>query len=256
MKIVEVKGPDSADFLHRVTAGSVKLLGAGQGKAGCLLTGRSLMRAQFDLLRLAPDRFFLVAPDSCAAPLAEGLEALQFSENLEIRLTGLAAGVAKSGAKAREQESPFSVNGEGEELRWPAPVAGYEFVCGSGASPEGEWPASWEFDRIAALLPWSRDWAESTPALEAGMLPFIDRHKGCYPGQEVVELSLNVGHPARVLISVECAEPFKETMSWNGAEARVTSSASQGGRHVALLRVPWAGKDFLPPGCNLLKSHW
>lgn len=251
MRIVEVKGKDAADFLHRVTAGTVKGVAVGEGRPGLLLNGKSLVQAQFELLRTGEQEFLLASPEACAQKLAEGLEALHFSESLEIRLTERTAGIrACSGAK-REAGQSFPFFRNGEELTWNSGVPGYGYSTGINGAP-----SDFDFHRIAALQPSPSDWTETTPALEAGFFPVIDRYKGCYPGQEVVELSLNVGHPVRVLLAVESGEPFKEKISWNGAEGTVTSSASLDGKHAALVRVPWKQKDFLPPGFTLLKSHW
>lgn len=251
MRIVEVKGKDSADFLHRVTAGTVKGLEPGQGRAGCLLTGRSLVVATFELLRLEDGHFCLVTPEACAQALADGLEALHFSESLEVKLTDLTAGIRVCGGASRKEDESFPVFRNGDELSWNSAVPGYGFATGVAGEP-----GTWAYDRIANLVPSPKDWTAATPALEAGLLPVIDRFKGCYPGQEVVELSLNVGHPARVLISVASGEPFKESINWNGAEAAVTSAAEKDGHYAALVRVPWKLKDIIPPGFTLLKSHW
>lgn len=251
MRIVEVKGKDSAEFLHRVTAGSVKPVGLGEGRGGLLLTGQSKMIAQFELLHLAPGHYLLAAPDACAEALANGLEALHFSESLEIALTEKKVGVRELAGAAREEGKNFSVASDGRELSWPTPVPGYEFSSeAQGVSP------SWDFDRIAALYPQPGDWTETTPALEAGMLPFIDRFKGCYPGQEVVELSLNVGHPVRVLVAVEAGEAIPASLDWGGAQVPATSVAERAGRFRALIRLPWAKREFLPSGFTRIKSHW
>ena len=90
------------------------------------------------------------------------------------------------------------------------------------------------------------------------MLPFIDRFKGCYPGQEVVERSLNVGHPARVLIAIEGNSPITrgEKLPFEGGgEALVTSVAEANGIYRALVRVPWAKRGLAPLGFRALKSE-
>jgi folate-binding protein YgfZ len=155
------------------------------------------MIAQFDLLRLEPELFWLAAPGACAPALAENLEKVHFAEELEIRLTEI---VASPVAEANGERGRIFVWGKTDaEIRWPSGVPGFD--CQTGVSGV---PADWEYARIGAGIPWpGQDWDESTPALEAGQLYVIDREKGCYPGQEVVERSLNVGHPARVLIVVE-----------------------------------------------------
>jgi folate-binding protein YgfZ len=245
LRIVQVGGKDAGDFLHRVTAGTVKGLDPGQGRAGLLLNGQSRVLAQFDLLRVEPDRYLLAAPAECAAALAAGLEDLHFSEALEIELLDATASAVPARGVTRGDSGPFAIRGGALVLEWTSPVPDYDFSTTARDVPPG-----WEFARIGALVPWPEsEWTRGgTPALEAGMLPWIDRHKGCYPGQEVVELSLNVGHPARVLVAVEGDAP------WAGAA--VTSSAHENGKWRALVRLPWKGKDNFPPGISRLASHW
>ena len=246
LKIVEVKGKDAADFLHRVTAGTVRGLGVGEGRPGLLLNGQSRVLAQFDLLRLGDELYLLAAPEQCAAALASELEKMHFAESLEIALTDLCAAPVAAQSAKRIPAGGFAARIQAKDrIEWPSPVPGYDFSTSAVGEPE-----KWNFDRIGALVPWpSGDWvAGETPALEAGMLPWIDRHKGCYPGQEVVELSLNVGHPARVLVAVEGEVP------WDGVQ--VTSAARGNGKWRALVRLPWAKRENFPVGISRLNSHW
>lgn len=238
-KIVRVAGKDAAEFLNRVTAGPIRSVPVGQGVAGALLAGNSKVIAQFDLLRKAETDFWLCAPAECAGKLAESLEALHFSESLEIEILPDDYTVEKRGGGKREERFPAS-----EE--WPSAVPDY--VCRKGQGI----PAGWEFARIGAGYPWpGKEWDESTPALEGGLLFAIDRFKGCYPGQEVVELSLNVGHPVRVLRAFEgdraLASGEKISLEPKG-EGTVCSSAGENGRFRAFVRLPWAFRDSVPGG--------
>jgi folate-binding Fe-S cluster repair protein YgfZ len=254
MRIVEVKGKDSADFLHRITAGGVKKIAVGQGGPGLLLDGQSRMIAQFDLLRSDASRYLLAAPSACANSLAEGLEAAHFSENLEISLLPLMAGARFRVDATRSKAENFSFQMNDDEIRWPAAVPGYEF-----STVVSGFPPAWEFDRIGALVPWpAQEWDFATKALEAGMLPWIARNKGCYPGQEVVELSLNVGHPVRILLAVASREQIQagSNLPWGDASAQVTSAAENNGECRALVRLPWSKREFLPPGFIRCQFHW
>jgi folate-binding protein YgfZ len=246
LRFVEVSGKDALDFLHRVTAGTVRGVEVGQGRAGLLLNGQSRVLAQFDLLRANTTRYLLAAPEECASQLAEALENLHFAEDLTIKLTETRAAAVPAGpAAVRAPDGVFAVNLDAVMIEWVSPVPGFDFSTSAVGIPPG-----WESARIAALVPWpGSEWTwGNTPALEAGMLPWIDRHKGCYPGQEVVELSLNVGHPVRVLVAVEGTGP------WDGAA--VTSFVQENGKWRALVRLPWAKKDILPSGISRLAAHW
>lgn len=246
MRLLRVFGKDAAEFLHRVTAGPVRSVPVGSGAAGCLLDGKSRVQAQFELLRPGEEQFSLISSEFCFERLAEGLERLHFSESLTIETTEERYAPVASGT-ASERPRIFSV----EMDSWPALVPGYRWQKGL------DYPETWNFDRIGALVPCARsDWNTETPALEAGLLSHIDRNKGCYPGQEVVELSINVGHPVRVLVAYEgtMASPGKILFE-GGGEAVVTSSSERGGVFRVLARVPWAKKDLTPPGWKQLKGY-
>lgn len=250
LKIIEVQGKAAAEFLHRVTAGTVRKLAAGQGAPGLLLNGQSRMIAQFDLLRVSEELFWLVSPEECAAALAENLEKLHFAEELEILSSGRAVSLVKG---AGERGKIFTWTGDGEEKHWPSGVPGFDYRTASAAlDPD------WNFARIGAGVPWpALDWDETTPALEAGMLLAIDREKGCYPGQEVVELSLNVGHPVRVLLAVEGDQPLvsgEKIALVPVGEGKICSVAVRGNTTRAFVRVPWNARDSAPANFRKIRE--
>jgi folate-binding Fe-S cluster repair protein YgfZ len=248
MRVLKVSGKDSEDFLHRVTSGTVKGLKAGEGAGGALLNGQSKMIAQFDLIR-TEEGFLLVSPRECFAALQAGLEKLHFAEDLEITEGLHFANLRKHAHGPRPQK--FSLE---HGIQWPSAVPGY--LCFLSKEEQAP-PADFDFDRIGAVVPSPKDWDTTTPALEAGMLPFIDRFKGCYPGQEVVELSLNVGHPVRVLRAFEGSEEFPSGAKVGlegGGEGTVTSSARKGDSVRMLVRVLWAKREANLPGFRALGS--
>lgn len=238
MKILRVFGPDARDFLHRITAGTVKSIKSGEGAGGLLCNGQSRMIAQFDLLCRNDGDFFLVAPMECFAALKAGLEKMHFAEQLEFAERG-GAKIVASGEKKRGTLFTWT------EESWPAAVPGYSIAFGEGPTPD-----DYEYERIRHGVPSVKDWDGQTPALEAGMLPWIDRHKGCYPGQEVVELSLNVGNPARALVvwEKEGAIATGKIALPEGGEALITSVASRGNHSVCLARVPWKKQEIPAAG--------
>ena len=247
MQKVNVSGKDAAEFLQRVTAGTVRKLEVGSGAAGALLTGQSRVIAQFDLLRVGEREFALFAPVGCAPALADGLEALHFSEELTVELSAEIYSFRRGESPSRE--GVFRISEDGS---WPSAVAGFL----AGRLEQGEAAAAdWEFARIGAGYPWpTHDWDNNTPALEAALLPAIDRHKGCYPGQEVVELSLNVGHPVRLLLPFEGERSLVagERVKFEKGEGQVCSVAKMGTKVRALIRLPWAAREMAPEGFQRL----
>lgn len=249
-RVVKVRGKDAQGFLDRVTAGTVRSVRVGEGAAGALLTGQAKIIAQYDLVRVQELVWWLAAPAACAGALAEGLERLHFAEDIEIELTVrefTAASAAAGGARA----GVFAAGPEG----WASAVPGYELRTG-----RAEPPAEWEFDRIGAGVPWPVvDWeAGATSALEANMLFAIDRHKGCYPGQEVVERSLNVGHPARVLVAyegeAELPAPGSKIALVPSGEGAMCSAARRGKVVRIFVRVPWNFRGSAPAGFRALAT--
>jgi folate-binding protein YgfZ len=214
-----------------------------------LLNGQSRMIAQFDLLRISEQLFWLASPVECAQALADNLEKLHFAEELEIRKSSQTA----SAVQGRGERGKIFSWTDGETRRWPSGAAGFDFQVSSAP-----FHPDWEFSRIGAGLPWPvLDWDNNTPALEAGQLFAIDRDKGCYPGQEVVELSLNVGHPVRVMLSVEGDKPLvsgEKIALLPTGEGVVCSVASHGSIIRAFVRVPWNARESAPANFRKIRG--
>ena len=238
-QMIQVQGKDAQEFLHRVTAGIIKAGAIGSVKRGLLLTGQGKIMAQFDLLRMSADQFLLASPVSCHAKLYEALDSLLFSESLTLTKFDQVYGIS-TGAST----DPSHAEGVFPNIKWPLAVPGF------WGTPQISVPDEWDFHRIGAFYPWPKlDWTENTMALEAGMLTWIDRNKGCYPGQEVVEKSINLGHPPRVLVAMEGkARVQTGEVDLNDSKVRITSIASRNGIYRAMVSMPWKLKDSVLPG--------
>ena len=55
---IAIKGPDAADFLHRLTTVHVKAMNPGEGSPGFFLTAQGKMRAYFYIWMVSPEEFF------------------------------------------------------------------------------------------------------------------------------------------------------------------------------------------------------
>lgn len=248
MKLLQVKGKDAADFLHRLTAGTVKGVKEGQGARGLLLTGQGKMRAQFDLLHVDENRYWLAVPDACADALYSELDAKLFTEDVKLFWRDEPWSF-EPGALPGAGERVFPLGHAVSGVIWPSSVPGFR-----GALDISALPPEFHFERIGALVPWpGLDWDESHMALESGTLPWIDRDKGCYPGQEVVEKSLNLGHPPRVLQAYEGSGALEAGARLG--DGVVTSFAAHGGVTRALVRLPWAKRETEISGFRKLLSH-
>ncbi len=242
-----LKGKDAADFLHRVTTASVKSLAKGQGTTGLLLSGTSKVLADFFLLRLAADEFFLVSDIPTIQRLDSEFEKLHFAEDFAQKFHESSVKVSLGADFTR----PFKLEMTEDSLEWPLPE-GFTAKLFFGAPEEAEElsPTEWDRARILARVPrFGSEWQPGeTNALDCGFLPWIDRAKGCYPGQEVVERSLNVGHPARALVLLESEmelsegeELLAETEKVCGKITSVVSRPEGGS--FALAIVQWSERD-------------
>jgi folate-binding protein YgfZ len=188
-------------------------------------------------------------PDACAEALYTELEKMLFAEDVKLFWRDEPWSF-EPGDLPGSGERIFPLGHAVSGVIWPSAVPGFR-----GALDLSSLPAEFHFERISALVPWpALDWEEAQMALEAGALPWIDRDKGCYPGQEVVEKSLNIGHPPRVLQAYEGNESVIAGAKL--AEATVTSVASKSGITRILARVAWNKRGEDLPGFRKIKSHW
>lgn len=244
---VRVYGNDAADFLHRVTTANFKTLAVGEKLSGVICAGNSKMISQFEGLRTKEEEFLLLVHDFLLERTLAQLEAMHFSENVVIEKAG-------SSFWLTSKQEITETKGESAALAVAYCVPGYVL----GAVPSSLDLPRFHFDRIGALVPWpDLDWTIEHFALESGVLPWLDRNKGCYPGQEVVEKSLNLGHPARILVALESSDVhFEERKVISEIEANVTSSAKQGNLERALVRIPWKHRNSLLSPAKKINSHW
>ena len=254
-RALRIAGADAADFLHRLSTTHVKRLAVGVAKPSLFLTGGGQMIASFELYRESDASFVLIADAPEFPALAQHLERMHFSENLErTELETQAWKFWRADAAALKRAW------QGALLAWPLGSDGLSAAAVFGenarlcAAPafaaEKSAPEFWEEMRIRAHLPrFGAEWDADARALDVGFLNWIDRDKGCYPGQEVVEKSLNLGHPARALVLVRGARApafrLPAELEAEGKPAgRLTSAA--GGFGLAVVR--W---DKRLPGTRL-----
>lgn len=192
-----LSGPDSRDFLHRITTLDVKHLRPGAASSwGFILTPVGRIRSAFHLTCLGPDSF-LFEYDSGRdglwdQALTEAVDQYTFSERQTL---GAPQGMGPEMAcrwilgEQLPQLQGLRIVDHGTldfGQRWWS-VWGTEAQLESQLSdPQGvtlETLHSW---RIEALRPWYS--VELTPEvmpLELGLLDGITQGKGCYPGQEI-----------------------------------------------------------------------
>lgn len=232
--------------------------------------------AAFFVIRMPSDGFWLLTGLGAGAALVEKLEQMHFAESLSIDLLENVSGW-ESWSGVRElspetvaatkdfQTNPFALTLEkisGTQhvqvpltlAEWRAHIFCSEDFCiplKSAPAVAAPFPASaeiredeefWETLRVLSATPaWGKEWQSDgkAKALDVGYLAWLDRNKGCYPGQEAVEKALNLGHPARALVRFEFAADDRLTIaSFAGGPLLMVDSAG----HAAGAVTSVAGK--------------
>jgi len=168
-----LKGPDAADFLHRITSADVHALSPGEGTRAAILSPTGRYEASFYLWREAPDAFALETwgGKEWKDRLLATIDRYTFAEKMTLE-SNLEPSVGNA-------ESP-----------------GWRSLVQLGSAPFTE-------ARIASLLPFpGREITPERNPLEAGDSEAVADQKGCYPGQEVIEKIRALGAPAKRLVRV------------------------------------------------------
>lgn len=202
--ILEVQGPDSQKFLHGQCTTDVQNLSPGQWRLGGFCTPKGRLYANFYLLALAEDHYWLVMPRSMVAPTIDRMQkyAAFFRTELHDSSThwhGLVFHRAEGNSEqpgelaltVSEQEIAMGMP-QGHTLVWLNPLqeSHYERVMQTVEAeaeclPEVAWDRwetrfglAWvEPSTVEAFIPQALSWDE---------LGGVSFSKGCYTGQEVV----------------------------------------------------------------------
>lgn len=227
---LDFRGPDVADFLHRLSTVHVRALAPGHGAEGFFLTAQGKVRARFTLWRLAESHFAFEfdagREKHWHQELLSTIEQFTFAENMT-----LTEPAADWSTLWLFDETPGS-SGNGEPMSVSA--RGDVWICRHGTLDfDRPWISLWgpknqlqdvaqelapganplppetlDRWRILALRPqMDVDMDASTIPLEVGLKDGIAEMKGCYPGQEVIERIVALGAPARRLALLHGSGP-------------------------------------------------
>lgn len=252
--IVRVEGHDRLTYLHNLL--SQHLEGARPGtvadflyldaKGTALAEGRAIVRAGDVVLVTAPDvapsltdalnRFtFLLDAKAIDDSDLWTLVSVRGPEAADLpgaRTTPMTAVPHDPGVVVRDRSGGVDYLGPSEWVD--------ERVAALGL-PEASLD-DWERWRIRAAQPlWAQDIAAGRRTQELGLLPtHVHLKKGCYPGQESIAKTYNLGRPRRALCVVEfdAAVPSGTDVSVGGKQGVITSAAPDGNRMIALALLP------------------
>ncbi len=198
--VIELAGPDSLDFLQRLTSQEFRNFKEGHHINGAVLTPTSQVIAFF-LASYHQEKIYLLTPGKEAAGrLFNFLEKMHFAEDFTLKDV------------SQDFHHVVTFNGDTKELpglsfemrdlrilSFGSQKEKDEFVNSLKGVSEGN---SQELDFIKALQgfpKWGLDFTEKNLVLEGPFDDFVSRNKGCYPGQEVVERVHTYGNVAKKL---------------------------------------------------------
>lgn len=250
---VRVTGADRLGYLHSLLSQQMESLTAGDvadflyldAKGNALAAGRAVCFA---------GEVVLVVPPETASPLAERLNSFTF---LMDATAEVADGWALASARgpepidapgARPEAMVGAPHGGGMVIRdrtggidWVGPDEWVRKAMVDTGLPEAS-DADWEAWRISAGEPaWGAEIADGRRAQELGLLPtHVHLTKGCYPGQESVAKTYNLGRPRRSLCVVAFDGPVApgDDVTAGEKSGTVTSAATTDDGHVALALLP------------------
>ncbi len=278
-------GADRASFLHALVSNDVAGLATGRGVYATYLTPQGRMISDMRIIETG-NRMLLAVDRDIAAPLAERLDRLVFSEDVQARdVTGELTAIGVHGPSAARMiqsatgtsvielaaqydnithESVTIVRDDafalpGYDLYVPASDADATRtrLADAGAARASEDTA--ETLRIEAARPrFGTDMTTDTIPLEAGIEDrAISFTKGCYVGQEVIIRVMHRGHGrvARRLVSLVLADgivPVRGTRIQVGDRlvGEVTSAIASP-KHGAPLALGYVQRDHAAPGTEL-----
>lgn len=251
---LEMRGPDSADFLQRVLSSDLRRLAAGGGQWSALLDGHGHWIADLLLFRLgaaADEVFGLDVDATLLTTLAQRLDMLRFGERLSwgdpaaqparLLLLGpeAAAALSARGLPAPPDREGFGIVRHGAHLLLRRPDRGapcvellgsraelasleQDFLTAGAARADAE---ALETLRIEAFIPrHGADFDAETTLPVSGEWRRASVTKGCYSGQEVVARINTYGEAPRQL----CRLHFEDGADMRGAELMDETGRSSG----------------------------
>lgn len=258
-RIFAITGPDHIRYLHNRLTQDVKGLAVGEGGRSFVLTPNGRIAGQFLMLK-QQDGILLVADEIAEDLIAEEIKSaiLQFKVADQLELKDLSSdlihlslvgdpvheqaaklGFAPSGEKLFSHEkrelagvevtairTETEVTKSFEILATPAAAAILKVAAAVGGIASAN-PELKEALRIFSAIPaFGVDTSQKTLAPECRVEDYISFSKGCYPGQEVVEMATARGRPNRKFIQVLCAGKVEAPIEVRAGDASIGTLSS------------------------------
>jgi folate-binding protein YgfZ len=229
-------GKDALSFLQALVTNDVEALPVGGSCDAVYLTPQGRMITDMRVFRRADDVIVSV-PAELAASLAERLDSLVFSEDVQI------ADVSSSMTHLTLIDETGNPR---ERVDEPPPQGAPELSA-----------QEYELQRIErGEARWGDDMNEETIPLEAGLLErAISQTKGCYVGQEVIIRVLHRGggrvakRLMRITLEPGAAAPERGTpIGVDGASVGAVTSAAFSARDNRAVALGYVKREFAEPG--------
>lgn len=231
--VARVTGDDPLAFLHAVLSKDLTALEAGRATLACYLDVTAHVLAEIRVLHL-PDGSVLIDAEPAARAAFDQLARIAPLSDCALDEGQRWAFTAVRGDMTEPAEDEIAITRDGclVGVRWGG--AGYDLFS-TTRSPRGARTTVEEFEAARILAGRPRFGIDITPEMFVFETPLLARavsfEKGCYPGQESVARTVNLGRPKRRLAHVAFASAAPEpgtTMRADGKEVgRVTSVAGE-----------------------------
>ena len=259
--VVRVSGPERLTYLHTLLSQDLEDAAPGNAADFLYLDAKGYPIAAGRVLVRGDDVLLVTEPD-VALGLAEQLDRMRFLTQVEVadvsgdwsrasvRAWDGDGGVAEPMA-FRECDGGMVIRDRSGGLDLLGPASWLDALLGEMALPEAS-RDDWEAWRILnGEAAWGREIAPGHRPQELGLLPtHVHLRKGCYPGQESVAKTFNLGRPRRALAVVELEGEPADKVRVGDREAPVTSAAAAGDRWVAMALLPVDAEGRLPEGVD------
>ncbi|HEU4991093.1 MAG TPA: folate-binding protein [Luteimonas sp.] len=233
-RLLALQGPDAVRFAHAQFMSDVAGLGDGEWQWSGWLTPKGRVIALFALLRLDPQRLWLLLPDADPEALAAQLRRFVFRSKvaIEARPELVVSGAFVASTRGRPETSRAWLGSTGGEVELDmSGDGGARTLSIAPAATAGDAPAindasqrAWRAFDLAHGLPRIDDGQADrwTPQqLSLGRLRAYSVKKGCYPGQEIVARTHFLGQAKRGLVLLEGDAPIAP-----GADVHVGGASS------------------------------
>ncbi len=212
---IMVEGPDAWDFLNRITTRKFSDANVNESFSGALLSGKSEVHNLFQCWNRGPGLAELFPLVGSYETLLQELDKVHFTEKLELKVHDQLSWI-----ELRSDKIPFAITNKvveeniGDKRILIVPIDNWGIPGALMGASEAEDILSvvraqalriLDFEEFHAVqeyygFPAQSDFVTRFQILEMGLDRYIDRGKGCYPGQEVVEKIYTYGKPAKKLV--------------------------------------------------------